>query len=158
MRRYFFVLALCVLAACAPLSTPTPLATPTSPAKQALPALEGKWTMKLTHSGGIMGLMRSIEISSDGKFIVRDERANETVNGRLSEKELNGLKGIVAESRYRSLPSPEGTICADCFVYNLEIQSAGKSFQVQLNDITLPESGLDALVSYLLSLLEESLM
>lgn len=157
MRRYFLVFALCILAACAPPSTLTPLATPARATEQALPALEGKWIVKLTHSGGIMGLMRWIEISSDGKFIVTDERADETVKGRLSNQELTELKGIIVESRYQASPAPEGTICADCFLYDLEIQSAGKSFQVQLNDLTLPQSGLEPLVTYLRSLLEETL-
>ena len=38
-----------------------------------------------------MGLSRSIEISSDGKFTVVDERANKTITGELSADELSKI-------------------------------------------------------------------
>jgi len=132
-------------------STPTPqpidTATPES-TKAKLPSLDGEWTISMKHSGGIMGLSRSIEISSDGKFIVVDERAKKTVNGKLSLEDLLKIKEEVSTSEYISPSKPE-SICADCFVYDLEIQGTGKKFTVQLNDISLPNSGLESLVGYL---------
>jgi hypothetical protein len=47
--------------------------------------------------------------------------------------------------------------CADCFIYDLEIQENGKNFAVQLNDISLPNSGLESLVTYLRGLIETAL-
>lgn len=112
----------------------------------------------MAHSGGIMGLSRSIEISSDGKFTVGDKRTNKTMSGELSAVELSKLKELVSSSQYVSPNKPNGMVCADCFIYDLEIQTSGnKKFAVQLNDISLPDSGLEPLVTYLRELIDKAL-
>jgi hypothetical protein len=136
-----------------------PLKTPTlvEPVKSDLPSLEGEWTINMTHSGGIMGLSRSIEISSDGKYTVVDERSKKSVTKKLSANELSKLMEIVSNTEYlspeRSLPSA----CADCFIYDLEIQMDGKKFSTQLDDITLPNSGMETLIVYLRDLIQAAL-
>ena len=134
-----------------PLNTATPEFIKTN-----LPALDGEWTISMNHSGGIMGLIRSIEISSDGKFTVMDERTKKTVTGKFSSDELSKLLKQVSSSKYISPSKPE-PVCADCFVYDLEIQGNGKKFNVQLNDISLPNSGLEPLVDYLRSQIDVAL-
>jgi hypothetical protein len=138
-----------------PSSQPLNTATP-KPVKTKIPTLDGEWTISMQHSGGIMGLMRSIEISSDGKFTVVDEGTKKTVTGKFSLDELSKLKERVSTSEYISQSKPE-PICADCFVYDLEIQGNGKKFNVQLNDISLPNSGLEPLVDYLRSQIDLTL-
>jgi len=155
---FLFVLLSLLIAGCGPLSTPEPLKTPTSEVRAStLPALDGEWTIKMTHSGGIMGLSRSIEISSDGKFTVVDERANKTFSGQLSADELSKINEQVTSAEYIPAVKPDGMACADCFIYDLEIQENGKNFAVQLNDISLPNSGLESLVTYLRGLIETAL-
>lgn len=143
-----------------PLNTPTPepLNTPTTePIKSKLPALDGGWTIRMKHSGGFMGLLRSIEISSDGKFTVVDERTNKTIAGEYPFDELSKIKEQVSNSEYIAESGPNGMACADCFIYDLEIQGNGEKFAVQLNDISLPNSGLESLVIHLRTLIDRAL-
>jgi len=138
-------------------STPElPKSTPES-TKSNLPALDGTWKIKMTHSGGIMGLSRSIEISSDGKYTVMDERAKKTITSELTADELSKLMEQVSASEYIPASQPDGRGCADCFIYDLEIQGIGGKFNIQLNDISLPTSGLETLVIYLRGLIEAAL-
>ena len=148
---FLFVLLMTLLiTGCGPASMPKPLNTPTTEPS-------GDWTIKMTQSGGIMGLSRSIEVSSDGKYIVVDERANKTVTGELTADELSELNELVVTSNYVSVTKPNGTGCADCFVYELEIHVNGEKLSVQLNDVSLPNSGLEPLVAYLQGLMEIAL-
>jgi hypothetical protein len=162
MPRTIFLYVLLVgllVAGCAQSPTPEPLKTPApeKPTTSSLPALDNEWTIKVGHSGGIMGLSRTVEISSDGKFTVADKRTNKTVSGELSAVELSKLNELVASSQYVSPSKPNGMVCADCFIYDLEIQADGKKFAVQLNDISLPDSGLEPLVTYLRELIDKAL-
>jgi len=161
MPRTVFLYALLIslfVAGCGQTPTPEPLKTPvTQPTASSLPAPDAEWTIKMNQSGGIMGLSRSIEISSDGKFTVADERKNKTVDGELSADELSKINKLVSSTQYIPAGKPDGGGCADCFIYDLQIQRSGEKFAVQLNDISLPNSGLAPLVSYLRGLIETSL-
>ena len=161
MPRTFFLCALLTalfITGCSPSSTPEPLKTPTLESiKSDLPSLDGKWTIKMTHSGGIMGLSRSIDISSDGKYIVVDERSNKTITKKLSANEISKLQEIVSNTEYITTERPVPSGCADCFIYNLEIQGAGKKYSVQVDDISMPNSGLETLIIHLRGLLEAAL-
>jgi len=72
MPRTVFMYVLLVsllIASCGQSTALEPLNTPTTEAPAStLPAPGSEWTINMNHSGGIMGLMRSIEISSDGKL------------------------------------------------------------------------------------------
>jgi len=149
---YVFLVTL-LITGCGSFSTPAPLNTP----KPESPALDGDWTIKMTQSGGIRGLSRSIEVSSDGKYTVVDERANKTITGELTANELVELNELVATSNYVPAAKPDGSVCADCFVYDLEIQVNGEKLSVQLNDFTLTNSGLEPLVTYLRGLIDTAL-
>ena len=146
-----FVLIIALLiAGCASASTNTPAATPT------LPAIGDEWTIKMTHSGGIMGLMRSIEVSSDGSYTVMDERNGKTVSGDLSANELAEFTGILNGMDFSAVGAPEG-FCADCFIYDIEIQSNEGKFMFRLNDLNLAESGMEDFVSSLRKLMDSAL-
>jgi hypothetical protein len=126
--------------------------TPAAP----LPILENNWTIKMEQSGGIMGLQRSVEVSSDGSYTVTDERADKTFTGKLTDDELIKLQDMVTGMQYTA-PTMPGGVCADCFIYDIQIQSDGKGLTVQLDDISLPESGLDPLVTTLRNMMDLSL-
>ncbi len=153
LRTIFpFVLIIALLVAgCASFApTNAPAATPT------LPAIADEWTVKMTHSGGIMGLMRSIEVSSDGSYTVADERAGKAASGTLTEEELKKLTKLITGTEFIASEKPGGA-CADCFIYDIEIQSSGKNFATQLDDISLPESGMENLVTFLRELIDSAL-
>jgi len=121
----------------------------------ALPSPERAWTIKLTQSGGIMGLMRKIEIHSDGSCTVIDERASQTRNSRLSDAELAALAERISSIEY--LPYTKQSTCADCFMYDLEISREGGIFTARVDDVSLPESGLEALITDLRKIMEREL-
>src|SRR5512133_1350235 len=45
-----------------------------NPSGDDFPQLTGDWHIRLTQTGGIAGVSRKLEISSDGKMTVSDER------------------------------------------------------------------------------------
>jgi hypothetical protein len=152
---FLYVLLISLLVAgCTAPTTREPASTPTA---SNPPALDGEWTVYMTHSGGIMGLSRSIEVSSDGKFTVVDERENKTTTGQLTTDELAKINEQVMSFEYIPASKPGGMACADCFIYDLEIQRDGKRFAAQLSDVSLPGSGLESLVSYLRELIDTAL-
>ncbi len=154
---YVFLISL-LAAGCGQPATVETLNTPTTESPVSnLPTLDGDWKIKMKHSGGIMGLSRSIEISSDGKFTVLDERKDKTINGELTADELSKLNKQVSSSEYIFETKPDGMGCADCFIYDLEIQKGEEKFAIQLNDISLPNSGLEPLVAHLRGLIETAL-
>jgi hypothetical protein len=157
MPRTFFIFTLLVItlliAGCNPPSTPEPLKTPTI----EVPTPGNEWTITMNHSGGIMGLMRSIEVSSDGKFTVMDNRAEKTISGELSADELSKINEQVMSFKYIPVNKPEGVGCADCFMYDLEILANGKRTAIRLNDISLSNSGLEPLITQLRGLMETAL-
>ena len=104
-----------------------------------------------------MGLSRSIEISSDGNYTVMDDRTNKTITRKLPANELAKLVEIVSNTEYVTTEKPMPSACADCFIYNLEIQMDGKKFSTQVDDITLPNSGMEPLITYLRDLIQASL-
>jgi hypothetical protein len=120
------------------------------------PELEGEWSVKMTQSGGIMGLMRSVEVSSDGNFTISDGRLEPATTGKLSDDDLRMLRELVENARV-SARGANISVCADCFVYDIEITSNGKTFTAQVDDMTLPDSGMEALVTFLRGLMDANL-
>ena len=157
MFRIFPFMALCTtlfLSACGSIAT-AGSANPAETEKNNLPELSGEWTITMIHSGGIMGLSRSIKISADGNYTVMDERAAQTKQGQLSSAELAGLVEVVNSSQY--FPNKEPYGCADCFIYTIEIAADDRDFSAQVDDITIEKSGLGSLVSALRSIIEREL-
>jgi hypothetical protein len=122
---------------------------------EPLPTLENTWTVEMTHSGGIAGISHSIQVSSDGAFVVSDDYANVKNEGQLSAKDLADLKQLVASTRYVEVPQQTG--CADCFIYDIAIASTGKPFKAHVDDITLEDSGLGPLIMELHTIMEREL-
>ncbi len=123
----------------------------------AMPSLQGDWKIKLTHSGGIMGLLRTMEISSDGSYTVTDERSSQTVTKTLGPEELQELTRLISSTQYIAPSGPNGMVCADCFVYDLEIKGSDSTLTVQLNDISLPDSGMAPVIAHLRGLIDKAL-
>lgn len=102
-----------------------------------------------------MGLLRSIQVSSDGAYSVVDERASERVEGKLSVDELADLKNLVAGFSFIAPKMP--MVCADCFVYNVEIQSGGQKLVAEIDDVNMPETGMGPLVEFLRGVMDSAL-
>lgn len=151
-RSLATILLTLILTACMPL-TPAPAAEPIATA--GLPRQEN-WTIRFTQSGGIAGMTREMEISSDGQLKVADDRTGRDASGQVSGAELTRLHELVNSLNYNAQSGP--TTCADCFIYTLEISSgSGKPFTAQADDVSLEASGLMPLVEYLRTLMEREL-
>jgi hypothetical protein len=127
----------------------------TSTTAEPLPTLERTWTLEMTHSGGIAGISRSIEISSDGSYTVSDHQAGTNRAGQLATDELEELGKIVATIQYSTVSKETG--CADCFVYDIAIAATGKPFKARVDDVNMEDSGLGPLVMFLRTIMEREL-
>lgn len=124
--------------------------------QQPLPTASTDWaSITFTQSGGIMGMLRTIEIASDGTWKFTDERVSESITGKLSAEELKQLNELITSLSVIS--SGQSGVCADCFIYSVEIVSSGKAITAQADDVNLGDSGLEPLVSFLIELMSEAL-
>lgn len=115
--------------------------------KYTPPALENNWTVKMTLSGGIAGLKRSIHVRADGSYVVIDERNGKQVTGDLAEGELSELEDLLSTLQVTASDKP--SVCADCFEYEVEIETGGRKMIVKADDLTLGDSGAGSLVQFL---------
>ncbi len=107
-------------------------------------------------SGGIAGLSRSIEITSDGAVIAKDERNGKTMKRQLTSDELTQFVSLIKSASLKST-SGGSTGCADCFIYNIKMTSDSRNFSVQYDDVSLPDSGMSSIVKYLADLMSRML-
>lgn len=152
IRIIYVILAAVVLASCGRVQRPASDSGPESP---DLPA-SGQWTLRFTQSGGIMGMMRTMEIHSDGQATITDEKTSKTVTVQIPQTDLRALQQAASATKFTAPDQPSG--CADCFVYQVEVLSGSeKTFAAQADDVSLESSGLSALVENLRNLMERSL-
>jgi hypothetical protein len=112
--------------------------------------------MKLDQSGGIAGVSLSLEISSDGRLTATDARSGRTVVQDVPQdnmRRLTQLYSAVLTATPKSLPSA----CADCFIYDLQVRSAGGIVQIHADDTTLADSGAAELIAFLRQLRDDAL-
>jgi hypothetical protein len=122
--------------------------------QQPLPTASSDWTsIKFTQSGGIMGMSRTIEILRDGSWKFTNERADTSVNGKLTAAELDQLNELILSLSVET--SGQSGVCADCFIYSVEILSSGKTISAEADDVNLDESGLGLLVDFMTTLMSK---
>lgn len=136
-----FLIAVFLISACA--STPDLIHTP--------PTLEGDWHIRMIQTGGIAGVNHALEVLSDGSYKVYQQAGAEGIQRQLSQTDLANLENLIANLEIR-ISGPNG-VCADCFIYDIEIQSGGRKMTFQLDDISLRDSGASELVMFLSGLM-----
>ncbi|MFH1183615.1 MAG: hypothetical protein V1755_01060 [Chloroflexota bacterium] len=141
------VMGLLWLTACGPLrSFPGPAATQ-----------DGSWrTIRLTQTGGFAGVHLEIQVSSEGWVTAKDQRSGRAVTSPISEGALRELNQLIAQTR---LPATEHlqSLCADCFIYELEITSGAGVIRIQVDDTNLGESGARELIQFLGEIRDQAL-
>lgn len=116
------------------------------------PELEEGWYVRMIQTGGIAGVNRAVEVLSDGSYTVYQQAGAEGIKGQLSETDLAKLEDLIANLEIANIRTD--SMCADCFEYNIEIQSGGRKMVLDLDDLTLPDSGAGELVTFLSGLMQ----
>ena len=146
--RLIAVLAVSVhwLSACGPATAfPPPAPSPVS-----------TWSLRLTQTGGFAGVHLEMELSSDGHLAARDERSGRTASQQLPEDVVRQISHLLADARLgQNQPLP--SMCADCFIYRLEITATNGSVIVQADDSNLNESGAAELIDALRQVRDQAL-
>ena len=124
---------------------PQPLASPSD-----------NWNIKLVQSGGIAGVLLTVDVSSDGQLKAEDQRSQRSASKILSSQTTAELKGLIFNTVVSTSRVPQSA-CADCFIYNLEIQSDGKAVKIQVDDATINDSSAQGLITTLLKIRDEAL-
>lgn len=153
MRKFvILILAALLLSACgARGAVPMGELLPT-PASASSPA----WTLNFSLKGGFAGFDRALTVNSSGQATVTDVRTGKTAEVKLSAEQLSQLQQLAAKAVFQ--PSAEPGVCADCFVYTLEIDSGtGIPFTAQVDDTNLEASGLAPLIDFLRSVMDNAL-
>jgi hypothetical protein len=123
---------------------------------QPLPSASDKWNVKLTQTGGIAGVFLTVKVSSDGQLIAENQRSQQNVTKTLSSQTIAELRGLIFNS-VLSTSHVQQTGCADCFIYDLEIQSEGNNVKIQVDDVSINNSGAQELITTLLRIRDDAL-
>ncbi len=123
---------------------------------QPLPSPTGSWTLSLTQSGGIAGVSKKVEISSDGELTAQDLRTGRSVTQTLSQETMARLTDLYIPLMFVTPQSPPSA-CADCFIYDLSVSAGGRVVNVHADDTTVAASGATELIALLRQLRDEAL-
>ncbi len=126
------------------------------PELQPLPTAPASWTVRLTQSGGFIGVLLTVEVTSDGRLTAEDQRAGRHVSVDLPPQTVTELASLYSEA----LGAPQlsrQTGCMDCFIYDLEMNSSGSVVRVHADDTNLNDSGAAKLIELLQQLRDDAL-
>lgn len=121
-------------------------------------ATAGDWTIELTLSGGIAGMMRRVTVTSKGEAQVRDLRRDKQVHTRLSPEraaEFGALSKHIgdADSERPAFMSR----CADCVNYELTVFDGDVTRQRRFDSRDLGNFPYRDLVTALIDLMNTAL-
>ncbi|MBI5675431.1 MAG: hypothetical protein HZC48_06340 [Nitrospirae bacterium] len=119
-------------------------------------AMSENWRIFLELSGGFSGLRRTIELTDTGRMTVIEQKSAKQIVRQIPEKELAEI-ALLAENVKSLQPSGRLMNCRDCLQYNLIVRMNGQQFSIQLNDLSLPGSGIEPLLSILFNLQKRAL-
>ena len=114
------------------------------------------WTIDLAQSGGFAGVNLTVRVDSNGEITARDVRRGREIHRPLADSARRELEGLLTSLRLRG-PGGVPSVCADCFLYGLEIKSRGQDASWRGDDTTLVDSGAADLIRLLGRLRDEAL-
>ncbi len=123
---------------------------------QPLPSPSSKWTVKLNQSGGIAGIQLSVEISSDGQLKAEDQRSHRIVTQSLPPQTITKIHQLLSNTSVSATGVPQSG-CADCFIYDLEIQTEESDYHINVDDVTMKNSNATGLITLLTKLRDGAL-
>lgn len=147
-----------ILSACAglPASTPLPepVGTPTSLPDTADCGPPSNWSIRYNRSGGFAGFNESLTLDSAGRLTVRSERPPIDKQKMITDVQVDAITDLLAGACPFEVPLDRG-VCADCFIYDLEIIMGGQLYSMQASDVTLTQE-LQPLIDALNQFLQAS--
>lgn len=122
-------------------------------------AQNGEWFIAFTQSGGIMGMSRSMTVSSNRAFTIKDNRSNLNIEGQLTLDETGKMQHFLDGFDYAPPQDQPGMVCADCFVFDLQIQTSVReeAFHAVYNDLNINESSAAELIDMLRAIMDREL-
>jgi len=97
------------------------------------------WNIQFNRSGGFAGLDESLTLDSGGSLEVQSERPPMDLERTVSQDQVDEITDLLVKACPFVNESTKGTECADCFVYDLNIQMDGQTYSVKATDVTLTE-------------------
>src|SRR5262245_21631572 len=82
------------------------------------------WNATFRMSGGFAGVMRHLQVSSNGDVTAEDTRRATKVATKATADELAALNSFIAQQK-PSIRALSGS-CADCFLYELDVDAGGR--------------------------------
>jgi hypothetical protein len=143
------ILLCVILAGCGPVRPATPRPQPPLPPT-------GAWTVKLTQSGGFIGVLMTVDVSSGGALTAQDHRSGRSVTNTVPPETIARLDQMISKAT-EPLTIGKSSRCADSFNYTLDLTSTRGAIQVQMDDTTIGASGLEALINLLQQLRDDAL-
>jgi hypothetical protein len=156
-KAILFLIFCIILSACAgePVSTiePAPLGTPPDSSSSAC-SVPASWTIQFKRTGGIAGFNQSLTLQSDGNLKIQSENPPANVEKSISKEQIDNITNLLAQGCPFKM-EPNDTGCADCFIYNLNIQMNSQTYTMLASDVTLTNQ-LHPLIDELNNLLQET--
>jgi hypothetical protein len=145
-----------LLSACVPRLENPPSPAPPIPTVENSPQPSANWELEFRLSGGFRGYQRVIRLSHLGQLIVLDEKTNKQVSVKLAQEEMNKINLLLVgfEQLQSDIQPPS---CADCMLYELDVQIEGRNFHAVFNDLNVNETKVKPLINELVKLQEEAL-
>jgi hypothetical protein len=116
----------------------------------------GTWQITFQVSGGFAGLDRTLSVSNAGVISAEDRRRGVKATSQATVEDLAQIQSSLAVIKTASQVQRRGQ-CRDCLLYDFDVVISGERFRAQLDDTTLPKSGLADLTTLLTALVNRTL-
>lgn len=123
---------------------------------ESLRGQSSKWQLTFHLSGGFAGFNRTLTISSSGEIAAEDHGRGVKVAGQATAKDLALVNSSVAAIKAASAVRRNNK-CRDCLIYEFVLEDDGARFSANVDDTTLPDSGLGDVTAVLSTLLNRTL-
>lgn len=130
---------------------------PTAPGVGEDCVTQDQWQVKLEISGGIAGELKSLALDNGGVFSVQDRLTGVDLAGKLGQQDSMKFAQLLASTCPFEEPGRLPN-CADCFLYDLEIDSGGRPNRFHFNGISLQGSRFGPLVAALEALANQAIL
>jgi len=135
-------------------SMPDSVGTPTSSVSNSACGQPSNWTIQYHRNGGFAGFDEFMTLDNGGKLTVKNERPPTDLQKTLSDDQVKAITELLVQACPFETTPDKGT-CADCFIYDLDIQMDSRDYSIQASDVTLSKD-LQPLVSELSQLLRDA--